>query len=68
MNDRALALDALRPYRSKESNDFIIYSPAHTLLTSTRFWCVRNYFYLEALAKTLVKKKPKEIDIWLIIY
>jgi 16S rRNA (cytosine967-C5)-methyltransferase len=64
MNDRALALDALRLIIQKKST---ISSYPKTLTPYSRqliFGVCRYYFYLEELAKKLINKKPKELDIW----
>lgn len=67
MNDRAIALDALRLIAQKKVT---ISSYPHPLTSYARelvFGVCRYYFYLEKLAETMVKKKPKELEIWLIL-
>lgn len=67
MNDRALALDALRLIVQKKATISSYTRPLTPYSRQLVFGVCRYYFYLEALAKTLVKKKPKELDIWVII-
>ena len=67
MNDRQLALDALRLIVQKKVTISSYSRPLSPYARQLIFGVCRHYFYLEALAQTLVQKKPKELEIWLIL-